>query len=381
MYVTIAIIIVVAGLATLFHYFIRPSFSLWVHSVISGAKVQLRDIAKMHMENVKQKEIDRIVLSVIRASKAGVAIDSKDLDNHRQAGGSIEKVVSAMIIAKNANVSLSLELASEIDLAGQDVVDAVQKAVKPFVQSTEETIAVAKDGIELKVTCRVTMRANLENYVGGANAQTILARVTEGINSAVGSTGNHQEIIANPFEISNYIMTLDRDEDSDLDIHQDTAFQVLSIDVADVNLGENVAAKLEAQRAEADASTAKAEAEQREAEAVKHHEEMRTRVLENKAKVTEAEAQIPLAIAHVLRKKKDGSDADEKTGSGDDPGAAPDEEEASGHDADHSHETEEHSHAHEDHADEAPDAHEDHADETPDEHEDHADEVPDEHEH
>lgn len=296
----ILIAVLSIAVAVLFYIFIRPSFSLWFHSMVSGARVQLLDIAKMHLEKVKQADIDQIILEVIRASKAGVHVDTKDLDDHRQGGGSIPKVVSAMIVAHNANFELPFKLAASIDRSGLDVVEAIKEKVKPIVLNTDEVAAITRDGIELKIFCRVTMRAKLENYVGGATRETILARVGEGIVAAVGSAEYHQDIIANPFLISDHIMTMDRDEDDDLDIHQNTAYEVLSIDVADVNVGINQAARLSIDKAKADAKMARADAETRRSRAVAHHEHLRIKIIEYRGKLVQAEAQIPLAIAEAL---------------------------------------------------------------------------------
>ncbi len=305
--VTIIGSVLAAVLLAVIYIFVRGSFALYVNALVSGARanVGLFRIAKLRLlEKVPQDQIEKIVHAVIMAGKADVFIDTKDLEAHNRAGGDIEKVVKAMIAAKEAGFPMTFSQAREIDLASErDVLDAVKMRIKPVVIDMPIRKAVAGDGIELKVHCRITLRTNIDNYLKGANQETILARVGDGVESAIGMAARHQDIIANPFFISERIMGQDRDLDKIPDIYQNSGFEVLSIDVADVDLGRNVNARLELEKAEADIATAKAQAQERRAIALEKEKEMKVRVDEMKANIKEAEALIPIAIAEVLSGK------------------------------------------------------------------------------
>jgi len=220
-------------------------------------------------------------------------VSTNQLESHYLAGGNVDRVVNALIAAHRANIELSFERAAAIDLAGRDVLEAVQMSVNPKVIETPFVSAVARDGIELKVKARVTVRANIERLVGGAGEETIIARVGEGIVTSVGSSDSHKEVLENPDRISRTV--LEKGLDSG------TAFEILSIDIADVDVGRNIGANLQIEQAEADKQISQARAEERRAMAVAHEQEMKARVQEMQAKVVEAEAQVPLAMSEALR--------------------------------------------------------------------------------
>ena len=231
----------------------------------------------------------RIVDPMIKATKAGLSLSIDKLEAHYLAGGNVNTVIDALIAAQRANIHLEFEQAAAIDLAGRDVLEAVQVSVNPKVIETPIISAVAKDGIEVKVKARVTVRANIERLVGGAGEETIIARVGEGVVTTVGSSVSHKEVLENPDKISKTV--LEKGLDSG------TAFEILSIDIADVDVGRNIGAQLQTDQAEADKKIAQAKAEERRAMAIAQEQEMKARVVEMKAKVVESESKVPLAIA------------------------------------------------------------------------------------
>ncbi len=233
---------------------------------------------------------------MIKAVKAGLDVDINQLETHYLAGGNVDRVVDALIAAQRADIDLGFEKAAAIDLAGRDVLEAVQMSVNPRVIETPVVSAVAKDGIEVRVMARVTVRANIERLVGGAGEETIIARVGEGIVTTNGSAETHKVVLENPDLISKTVLEKGLDAG--------TAFEILSIDIADVDIGKNIGAKLQTDQAEADKQIAQAKAEERRAMAVAQEQEMRARVEEMRAKVVEAEAEVPLAMAEALRTGK-----------------------------------------------------------------------------
>ena len=235
---------------------------------------------------------------MIKATKAGLDLDINELEAHYLAGGNINTLVDALIAAQRANIPLEFERAAAIDLAGRNVLEAVQVSVNPKVIETPQIAAVAKDGIEVVAKARVTVRANIERLVGGAGEETIIARVGEGIVTTIGSSSSHKDVLENPDSISKTV--LDRGLDSG------TAFEILSIDIADVDVGRNIGAKLQTDQADADKKIAEAKAEERRSMAVAKEQEMKAEVQAMKAKVVEAEAEVPLALAEALRTGKMG---------------------------------------------------------------------------
>jgi uncharacterized protein YqfA (UPF0365 family) len=283
------IVLVIAGIVLL--YFIGSSISLWVQALVSNARVGLFNIIFMRFRKVPPK---LIVESKIMSVKAGLDITSDELETHYLAGGNVGRVVQALIAADKANIELGFNRAVAIDLAGRDVLEAVQMSVNPKVIETPLVAAMAKDGIQLKALSRVTVRANIDRLVGGAGEETILARVGEGIVTTIGSAETHKMVLENPDMISKRV--LEKGLDSG------TAYDILSIDIADVDVGKNIGAELETDRAEADKKIAQAKAEERRAMAFAREQEMKAKVEEMRAKVVEAEAQIPLAMSDAFRK-------------------------------------------------------------------------------
>ncbi len=275
-------------LALLFFYFIPVA--LWVSALAARVRIGIGELIGMRLRRVPP----RVILgSQISATKAGLDIPTAFLEAHFLAGGMVENVVTALIAADKAGISLSHERAAAIDLAGRDVLEAVQVSVNPKVISTPMVTAVAKDGIQVKATSRVTVRANIERLVGGAGEETIVARVGEGIVTTIGSAETHKDVLENPDRISKTV--LDKGLDSG------TAYEILSIDIADVDVGDNIGAKLQTDQAEADLKIARAKAEERRAMAVAHEQEMSARVEEMRARVVEAEAEVPRAMAEAFR--------------------------------------------------------------------------------
>jgi uncharacterized protein YqfA (UPF0365 family) len=286
----VLILLSLAGLVLLF--FVGSAISLWVQALVSGARVGLFNIVFMRFRKVPPK---LIVNSKIMAVKAGLdIITTDDLESHYLAGGDVMRVVQALIAADKANIDLKFNRAAAIDLAGRNVLEAVQMSVNPKVIKTPLVAAMAKDGIQLKAVSLVTVRANLDRLVGGAGEETILARVGEGIVSSIGSAESHKSVLENPDSISKRVLEKGLDAG--------TAFEILSIDIADVDVGKNIGAELATDRAEADKKIAQAKAEERRAMAFAVEQEMKARVQEMRAKVVEAEAEIPMAMADAFRK-------------------------------------------------------------------------------
>jgi uncharacterized protein YqfA (UPF0365 family) len=271
-------------------FFVGSSIKLWIQALVSGAHVGLLNIIFMRFRKVPPK---LIIESKIMAVKAGIPIDTDSLESHYLAGGNLTRLVQALIAADKANIDLKFNRAAAIDLAGRNVLEAVQMSVNPKVIETPKIAAMAKDGIQLKAIARVTVRANIERLVGGAGADTILARVGEGIVSTIGSANSHKQVLENPDSISKTVLAKGLDSG--------TAYEILSIDIADVDVGKNIGADLETDRAEADKKIAQAKAEERRAMAYAEEQEMTARVVSMRAKVVEAEAQIPMAMAEAFR--------------------------------------------------------------------------------
>ena len=263
---------------------------LWVEALSAGVKVNIGTLVGMRLRKVSPAAIVR---PLINATKAGLDLDINQLEAHYLAGGRVDRVVGALISADKANIELAFNQAAAIDLAGRDVFEAVQFSVTPKVINTPRVAAMAQDGIQLIAVARVTVRANINRLVGGAGEETILARVGEGIVSTIGSSASHKAVLENPERISKTVLSKGLDSG--------TAFEILSIDIADVDVGKNIGAELQTDQAEADKRVAQARAEERRAMAVAHEQEMKARVEEMKAEVVRAEAQIPLAIAEAFR--------------------------------------------------------------------------------
>ena len=264
---------------------------LYITAYFSGVKIKIfKDLVGMRLRKVSPHAIVR---SLISATKAGLKLDIALLEAHYLAGGNVINVVNALISANKANLDLSFEKAAAIDLAGRDVLEAVRMSVLPKVIETPVVSAVAKDGIQLKAIARITVRTNLERLVGGAGEATILARVGEGIVSTIGSSDSHKDVLENPDSISKVVLKKGLDAG--------TAFEILSIDIADVDVGTNIGAILQADQAEADLKVARAKAEERRAAAVATEQEMKAEVAKMRAKVVEAEAEIPKAMAEAFR--------------------------------------------------------------------------------
>ena len=283
--------IIIALVVIVLLYFIGSSIKLWIQAIVSGAHVGLLNIVFMRFRKVPPK---LIVESKIMAAKAGLKISTDALESHYLAGGNVSRVVQALIAADKANIQLEFNRSAAIDLAGRDVLEAVQMSVNPKVIETPLVAAMAKDGIQLKALSRVTVRANIDRLVGGAGEETVLARDGEGIVTTIGSADTHKNVLENPDLISKRV--LEKGLDSG------TAYEILSIDIADVDVGKNIGAELETDRAEADKKIAQAKAEERRAMAFAVEQEMKAKVQEMRAKVVEAEAQVPLAMAEAFRK-------------------------------------------------------------------------------
>ena len=277
------VLLIIAGLVGIvLLYFVFSYLALWLQALVSGAKVGLINIIFMRFRKVPPK---LIVESKIMAVKTGIEIPTDDLESHFLAGGNVSRVVQALIAADKANIELSFNKAVAIDLAGRDVLEAVQMSVNPKVIEPPLVAGVAKDGIQLKAIALVTVRANIDRLVGGAGAETIIARVGEGIVTTIGSAKTHKQVLENPESISKTVLKKGLDAG--------TAYEILSIDIADVDVGKNIGAELETDRAEADMKIAQAKAEEKRAMAYAQEQEMKARVQEMRAKVVEAEAQIP----------------------------------------------------------------------------------------
>ena len=266
---------------------------LWITSLASGVHVGISSLIGMKLRRIQPK---RLVEPLIKARKAGLDMSLSKLETHYLAGGNVDRVINALIAAQRSNIEMPFEKASAIDLAGRDVLQAVQMSVTPKVIETPVVAAIAKDGIELRAKARVTVRTNIERLVGGAGEETIIARVGEGIVTTVGSSETHKQVLENPDLISQTVLNKGLDAG--------TAYEILSIDIADVDVGRNVGAQLQMDQAEADRRIAQAHAEERRAMAVAHEQEMKAAVQEMRARVVEAEAEVPKAMAAALRDGK-----------------------------------------------------------------------------
>ncbi|WP_405082423.1 flotillin-like protein FloA [Paenibacillus chitinolyticus] len=287
------LLIAAVVLILLMVFFTFVPVMLWISALASGVRISILTLVAMRLRRVIPS---RIVNPLIKATKAGLGLNINQLESHYLAGGNVDRVVNALIAAHRADIQLPFERAAAIDLAGRDVLQAVQMSVNPRVIETPTVSAVAKDGIEVKVIARVTVRANIDRLVGGAGEETIIARVGEGIVTTVGSSGSHKDVLENPDMISRTVLGKGLDAG--------TAFEILSIDIADVDVGKNIGAHLQTEQAEADKRIAQAKAEERRAMAVAQEQEMKARVVEMRAKVVEAESEVPQAMADAMRNGK-----------------------------------------------------------------------------
>jgi len=285
--------LIVAGLVLigLFILFSIVPVGLWIQAWASGVRVPLTTLIGMRLRRIPPA---RIIYPLINATKAGIPVELNKLESHFLAGGNVDRVVNALIAAQKAGINLTFDRAAAIDLAGRDVLEAVQVSVNPKVIQTPMVAAVAKDGIQLLATARITVRANIDRLVGGAGEETIIARVGEGIVTTIGSAASHKDVLENPDMISKTV--LEKGLDSG------TAFEILSVDIADVDVGKNIGAQLQIDQAEADKKIAQAKAEERRAMAVAAEQEMRAKVEEMRAKLVEAQAAVPMALAEALKK-------------------------------------------------------------------------------
>ncbi|MCL7747250.1 flotillin-like protein FloA [Halalkalibacter alkaliphilus] len=263
---------------------------LWISALAAGVRIGIFELVGMRLRRVIPA---RVVNPLIKAVKAGLDLSTSKLEGHYLAGGNVDRVVNALIAAQRANIELSFERAAAIDLAGRDVLEAVQMSVNPKVIETPFIAGVAMDGIEVKAKARITVRANIDRLVGGAGEDTVIARVGEGIVSTIGSAENHKKVLENPDMISQTVLSKGLDAG--------TAFEILSIDIADIDIGKNIGAELQTDQAEADKKIAQAKAEERRAMAVAKEQEMKAKVEEMRAKVVEAEAEVPMALSEALR--------------------------------------------------------------------------------
>ncbi len=286
----IIIAVVILALVILFRF---VPMGLWISALAANVHVGIFTLIGMRLRRVVPA---RIVNPLIKAVKAGIKIPINKLEAHYLAGGNVDRVVNSLIAAQRANIPLEFERACAIDLAGRDVLEAVQMSVNPKVIETPVVAAIAKDGIELKAKAKVTVRANIDRLVGGAGEQTIIARVGEGVVTTIGSAENHKSVLENPDLISKTVLSKG--------LEAGTAFEILSIDIADIDVGRNVGAQLQTDQAEADKKIAQAKAEERRAMAIAGEQEMKAKTQEMRAKVVEAEAEVPMAMAQALREGK-----------------------------------------------------------------------------
>jgi uncharacterized protein YqfA (UPF0365 family) len=263
---------------------------LWISALAAGVRISIFTLVGMRLRRVTPS---RVVNPLIKAHKAGLNVTTNQLESHYLAGGNVDRVVNALIAAHRANIELSFERCAAIDLAGRDVLEAVQMSVNPKVIETPFIAGVAMNGIEVKAKARITVRANIDRLVGGAGEDTVVARVGEGVISTIGSSLDHSKVLESPELISQTVLAKGLDSG--------TAFEILSIDIADVDLGRNIGAELQTEQAEADKKIAQAKAEERRAMAVATEQEMKAKVEEMRAKVVEAEAEVPLAMAEALK--------------------------------------------------------------------------------
>lgn len=283
-------IIIAAAVILLIIFFSFVPVTLWISALAAGVKVRIIDLVGMKLRRVVPA---KIVNPLIKATKAEIQLSIDKLEAHYLAGGNVDRVVDSLIAAQRADIPLEFERAAAIDLAGRNVLEAVRMSVNPKVIETPIVAAIAKDGIELKAKAKVTVRANIDRLVGGAGEQTIIARVGEGVVTTIGSAENHKEVLENPDRISQTVLQKG--------LEAGTAFEILSIDIADVDVGRNVGAQLQTDQAEADKRIAQAKAEERRAMAVATEQEMKAAVQEMRAKVVEAEAEVPRAMAQALK--------------------------------------------------------------------------------
>ena len=283
-------VVVIILLIVFFRFF---PIGLWISAAASGVHISIFSMVGMRFRRINPS---KVVLPMIKATKAGLQVNMNELEAHLLAGGSVDRVVDALIAAQSAQIPLEFEQSRAIDLAGRNVLEAVKMSVNPKVIETPVVAAIAKDGIELRAKARVTVRANIERLVGGAGEETIVARVGEGIVTTVGSAETHKAVLENPDLISRTVLNKGLDAG--------TAFEILSIDIADVDVGRNVGAQLQMDQAEADRRIAQAKAEERRAMAVAREQEMKAAAQEQRAKVIEAEAEVPKAMAAALREGK-----------------------------------------------------------------------------
>ncbi len=281
------LVLVIAAVLVFLHF---VPIGLWISAIAANVPVGIFTLVGMRMRRVPPS---KIIMPLIKANKAGLDVSANQLEAHYLAGGNVDKVVDALIAAHRAQIPLAFERSAAIDLAGRDVLEAVQMSVNPKVIETPIVSAVAKNGIELKIKARVTVRANIDRLVGGAGEPTIIARVGEGIVTTVGSSESHSDVLANPDDISKTVLGKGLDAG--------TAFEILSIDIADVDVGRNIGAELQTDQAEADKRIAQAKAEERRAMAVAKEQEMKAYTQEMEAKVVEAQAEVPHAFADALR--------------------------------------------------------------------------------
>ncbi|WP_303840606.1 flotillin-like protein FloA [Selenomonas ruminantium] len=284
------LVLIIAFMMIFLHF---VPIGLWISALAANVRVGIMTLVGMRMRRVPP---NKIILPLIKANKAGLDVAVNQLEAHYLAGGNVDKVVDALIAAHRAQIPLPFERSAAIDLAGRDVLEAVQMSVNPKVIETPVVSAVAKNGIELKIKARVTVRANIDRLVGGAGEPTIIARVGEGIVTTVGSSESHNDVLANPDDISKTVLGKGLDAG--------TAFEILSIDIADVDVGRNIGAELQTDQAEADKRIAQAKAEERRAMAVAKEQEMKAYTQEMEAKVVEAQAEVPHAMAQALREGK-----------------------------------------------------------------------------
>lgn len=288
-YLIFAVVVITIIILSIFFYYV-PMF-LWISAQVSGVRISLLQLFLMRIRKVPANVI---VQALIEAHKAGLGeVTRDDLEAHYLAGGNVEKVVHALVSAAKANIDLGFKMATAIDLAGRDVFQAVQMSVNPKVIDTPPVTAVSKDGIQLIAKARVTVRANIRQLVGGAGEDTVLARVGEGIVSSIGSSESHKQVLENPDSISKLVLKKGLDSG--------TAFEILSIDIADIDIGKNIGATLQMDQAQADKNIAQAKAEERRAMAIALEQEMKAKAQEARAKVIEAEAEVPLAMAEAFR--------------------------------------------------------------------------------
>ncbi|MDE5927672.1 MAG: flotillin-like protein FloA, partial [Duncaniella sp.] len=290
MVITTVVLLAAALIICLCVFFYYVPFFLWISARVSGVHISLMQLFLMRIRKVPASIIVR---ALIEAHKAGLNdVNRDDLEAHYLAGGNVEKVVHALVSASKANIDLGFKMATAIDLAGRDVFQAVQMSVNPKVIETPHVTAVAKDGIQLIAIARVTVRANIRQLVGGAGEDTVLARVGEGIVSSIGSSESHKQVLENPDNISKLVLRKGLDSG--------TAFEILSIDIADIDIGKNIGAALQIDQAQADKNIAQAKAEERRAMAIALEQEMRAKAQEARAKVIEAEAELPRAMAQAF---------------------------------------------------------------------------------